>query len=235
MEHSAGAELSSPLRASTAPNPSLLGLSHVKRSPKWTFGGRSVNAKEDMAPGPGSYDSPVLANLSRFNQTPRYAFGLSSRENAIRNRNPGPGSYQTPRTPGTVGSGKSYSLTPRRNVGGSDRPTPGPGSHEIPTGIGTGPKYSTSAKAPESKIRLQPGPGDYERSDNAPASPRWGFGKALRPDPNGSGASPGPGSYSLHSSLGAGPRFSIKARHNPLRTQPTPGPGAHGGHYSSFG
>jgi len=38
-----------------------------------------------------------------------------------------------------------------------------------------------------------------------------------------------------NSGLGEGPKFSMKARLSGPRPQASPGPGAHGGHYTSFG
>merc|ERR1712232_49588 len=135
--------------------------------------------------------------------------------------------------------GVSYSLTPRRRDKAPTTKNPGPGAHDIRGNIGTGPKYSASPRYGEVKAMQLPGPGDYDQVDIATSEkhPRWGFGTSQRPDTGSSAqmATPGPGAYLCGSAVGEGPKFSMKARLAGPRPQASPGPGAHGGHYSSFG
>merc|ERR1712232_335067 len=70
----------------------------------------------------------------------------------------------------------------------------------------------------------------------AEKQPRWGFGTSQRPDTsNTHGGTPGPGAYIMSTAVGGGPKYSMQPRRQGLRPQPSPGPGAHGGHYSTFG
>jgi len=109
--------------------------------------------------------------------------------------------------------------------------------------MGEGPKWSASNKPSFESKGNQPGPGDYSHVDMATSerNPKWGFGTSRRPDSTGSVhlSTPGPGAYPgaymNGTSLGAGPKYSMKSRLAAPRTHPSPGPGAHGGHYTSFG
>lgn len=234
-------------RAQTAPepggrqaanHPTLLGLSHVQRSPKWSFNGRHSTSRRAEVPGPGAYDVHAPDSTSRFTTQPRFAFGLSARESLGRTKVPGPGAYFAEKPANR--NGLAYSLTPRR--AGKVAPTadnPGPGSHDIRSSFGEGPKYSASPRYTELKKSASPGPGEYRQDLSATIekNPRWGFGTAMRPETAGGAslATPGPGAYVLTSAVGEGPKFTMKGRIVGPRPQLSPGPGAHGGHYSSFG
>merc|ERR1711879_1114135 len=112
------------------------------------------------------------------------------------------------------------------------------GAHDIRTTVGEGPKFSASPRRGDSKKITGPGPGEYIQGDHATAEkqPHWGFGTSQRPDTANSVHShtPGPGAYTLGWSVGEGPKFSMQARRLNARMHPSPGPGAHGGHYSTF-
>jgi len=237
-----GAEEQMASRASpaSANHPTLLSLSHVRRSPKWTFRGRNQAPVNTDAPGPGAYVQHSPEHTSRFAASPRFGFPNSARESRSKVRGPGPGAY-TPAN-GGVGSGAAYSLTPRRaGIEGWRRHVPGPGTHNVGTAIGSGPKYSAASRQADANRAIAPGPGAYDMTDNGVAgkTPRWGFGTSIRPNTTSPSAAttPGPGAYgSVNSVVGSeGPKFSFKARLPAPRQHPSPGPGAHGGHYSSFG
>lgn len=89
-----------------------------------------------------------------------------------------------------------------------------------------------------------PGPGAYEVVYSAQAidtaSPRWGFQSAeARPSLMAASRAatlqptPGPANYVSNTTVGIGPKFSIRARVDERR-ESTPGPGSYGGHYTQF-
>jgi len=216
---------------------SLLGLSHVKRSPKYSFKGRSNTAPQGDLPGPGAYQAQQADNSSRYSQAPRYGFGVSSRLPLGKEKVPGPGAYD--HEPVIGAKGQSWSLTPRRrDKAPAARDLPGPGAHNLGTFVGQGPKYTASPRKSESRKAPLPGPGDYHHTDQPTSErhPRWGFGTSQRPNVKTSAhlATPGPGAYLANPQLGTGPKYSMKARLNSQRPDASPGPGAHGGQWSSF-
>eukprot|EP00927_Polykrikos_kofoidii_P067160 TRINITY_DN62678_c0_g1_i1.p1 TRINITY_DN62678_c0_g1~~TRINITY_DN62678_c0_g1_i1.p1 ORF type:complete len:268 (-),score=20.87 TRINITY_DN62678_c0_g1_i1:140-856(-) len=216
---------------------SLLGLSHIKRAPKWSFNGRQTSSRESEVPGPGAYMPTAPDTSSKFSKSPNHAFGISGRETLDRHRVPGPGRYDEKKWLGH--EGKSFSLTPRRGTRARENGEfPGPGAHEMKTHIGEGPKFSASPRRSLGKRDAGPGPGKYDQTDApvAEKQPRWGFGTSQRPDTASGlqGTTPGPGAYLMGSSVGEGPKYSMQARRLGPRPQPSPGPGAHGGHYTTF-
>jgi len=217
----------------------LLGLSHIRRSPKWSFNGRHREHSGAAGPGPGTYGQQPLETTSRYLQSPRFAFGASTRDaGGDKQRVPGPGAYTAP---GSVGiDGKAYSLTPRRGNRMKNLDQPGPGTHDTKTHLGNGPKYSASPRRSECAKRGQgPGPGEYDQADAATAGkqPKWGFGTSQRPETANSthATTPGPGAYVMGHTVGGGAKYSMQSRRSGPRPHPSPGPGAHGGHYSTFG
>lgn len=175
---------------------------------------------------------------SRFSKGPKFAFGVSGRETLDKNRVPGPGHY----THRDVANARAWSLTPRRpdHRQKKKEDMPGPGAHEVRGQLGQGPKYTVSPRRQDPQLRrgLQPGPGEYDQEDRATSHkpPTWGFGTSSRPDSAGNinAATPGPGAYAQGTKVGQGPKYSMQSRRLGVRAQPSPGPGAHGGHYSTF-
>lgn len=229
------------VRPSTSPSGpqghSLLGLSHIKRSPKWSFNGRQATNQGTDGPGPGAY-AQTADKTSRFKSCPMHAFGASGRETMDKHRVPGPGQYSDKRGIGM--EGRAFSLTPRRGLRAREAGEfPGPGAHELKSGFGDGPKFSASPRRVFNRSENIPGPGSYgDQLDGATTEkqPKWGFGTSTRPDTANSAhsATPGPGAYLMGSAVGEGPKFSMQARRIGVRPQPSPGPGAHGGHYTTF-
>lgn len=235
--HSPGQRHSARSRPGTA-GPTVLGLSHFRRSPKWSFNGRRPLTPDTLGPGPGAYRPLNLESVSsRFNTSPRFGFGNSSREAHDKRRVPGPGTYTDQH--GCIGDGSAkFSLTPRRQDKMKNLEMPGPGNHDIKCTIGQGPKYSASSRWRE-RATHGPGPGEYNQEDTAVVAgkPRWGFGTSERPNTtlNVNSITPGPGAYLMPPSVGKGPKYSMQSRRSDTRPSCSPGPGAHGGHYSTFG
>jgi len=238
--------------------PRLHGLSHIARSPRWTFSSSSSKDRRFQPPGPGSYEleSPDIA--SRYNKGPIFSFGLSSRDAFGKRKIPGPGAYELAKEAGSGAS--AWTITPRRehrNGGGNggaggaagagtgtggagaESDVPGPGDYEIEALLGSKPPlYSAGKRLDPGEAKVFPGPGDYSQADMAGTkTPSWRFGTSGRPDNASSGqlATPGPGAYMVASTVGSAPGATLKGRHAGARPAPLPGPGAHGGHYSSFG
>lgn len=229
--------------------PTILGLSHVRRPPKWTILGRnSLNHKASGVPGPGSYGEAVADNTSRYRRGPCHSFGTAGREYHLKVKVPGPGTYPLP---STVGAGAhAYSISPRpHDKLGQEGNLPGPGSYGIRSSVGTGPGCKLPKRPDDAKEKVVrsddqrtsrgPGPGKYnlDQADGTvhEKGPQWSFGSSERPKTSGPGGpTPGPTAYVVASTLGAGPHFTMQGRHPGPRLQPSPGPGSHGGHYSSF-
>merc|ERR1719433_105503 len=223
-----------------AAHPSMLGLSHIGRSPRWALRSRPPQPRAAEVPGPGAYGAPSPEGTSRFQKGPRFAFGTAGREAMGKKVTPGPGSYSSTKDAiGVNTTSRSFSMTPRRNPDVKVKTdVPGPGAHEIATRIGNGPKYSAGARGAESVPIKAPGPSDYEFADLENRKRGWGFGGAstqrLELQGKAHSQTPGPGTYIMSSAVGEGPKYSMKARPLGGRTDPSPGPGAHGGHYTSF-
>ncbi|CAE8611864.1 unnamed protein product [Polarella glacialis] len=224
-------------------HPTLLGLSHIRRSPKWSFNsGREAAQTERRsadAPGPGTYGVQSPDVTSRYRRGPVISFGTAGRDVLTKTKVPGPGAYSAGKDAKDMGAtGQSWTMSPRRNQSKSGTgETPGPGTHSLRTILGDGPKYTVSKRYDDPNKHLGPGPGEYHQAQQTSELPSWGFGKSNRPDTVGAAhlATPGPGAYMVGSTVGNGPRVTMKGRHPGPRPQQMPGPGAHGGHYSSFG
>ncbi|CAE7215290.1 unnamed protein product [Symbiodinium natans] len=274
LEESGEMSPSSPsARAQTAPGrvkggpvgQSVMHLSTLRRAPKYSFRGgrdrfktRTLRAAAQV-PGPGQYGPPE-AYSSRHRRSPGYGFGTGAREVNTQLVVPGPGAY--PRASSSyMGSGRAYSLTPRRWPGSpdleSDPRMPGPGAH-VQEAKAEGPQYSIlPRRAAKAGTLLAPGPAQYGTMEGSldrtkPRLPSWGFGTSKRQGPmqiedrpvNGiKGKStaaawmsklPGPGSYNAPSSVGEGPKFSVGARRAVSRQATSPGPGDTGGPYTTF-
>ncbi|CAK9002707.1 unnamed protein product [Durusdinium trenchii] len=220
--------------------PRMHGLSHIRRSPRWTFNQSSDFERRFLPPGPGAYHLDPRADamdaVSRYQKGPIFSFGLSGRDPVGKQKIPGPGAYELAKEAGLTAS--KWTMTPRRERQkvGDVGDLPGPGDYEIEAMVGKSPKYSAGQKIDIGKKQVLPGPGDYSQGDiTASKTPSWRFGTSNRP--NGAAEmTPGPGAYMVSSTVGDAPCASLKGRHNGIgRPSPMPGPGAHGGHYSSFG
>eukprot|EP00933_Yihiella_yeosuensis_P024608 TRINITY_DN19080_c0_g1_i1.p1 TRINITY_DN19080_c0_g1~~TRINITY_DN19080_c0_g1_i1.p1 ORF type:complete len:262 (-),score=33.71 TRINITY_DN19080_c0_g1_i1:177-962(-) len=229
--------------------PTLLGLSHIRRAPKWSFNnGRDSlqTARSAHAPGPGTYALLPPDTASKFNRGSSFSFGTSGRDVVGKPKVPGPGAYSLRKDAGATCP--AWTMSARRPIIESEADGPGPGTHNIRSTLADLPKYaqipsvSTSPRDELSKNRNHPGPGEYHSMDPRNTAPAWGFGTSYRPGCKPDNLStvrmeelPGPGTYQITSTVGAGQRVTIKGRHPGPKTHSLPGPGTHGGHYSSFG
>lgn len=219
-------------------HPLITGLSNVKTSPKWSFNGRQIAQMPLNMPGPGSYTTPSSDVTSKSKRAPGFAFGSASREQVDKQRVPGPGSYAHK---GYVGNdGTAFSCTPRRGKGpgGGGVDQPGPGAHNLPHLCGTaGPKYSATPRRKDERKGAVPGPGAYNHEDHAliEGQAKWSFGTSTRPNITHTAKTPGPGTYHHKEHVGGGQHYSMQSRREGAKPQTTPGPGAHGGHFTQFG
>lgn len=219
-------------------HPLITGLSNVKTSPKWSFGGRLTRLSSMVVPGPGAYGNTSVDCTSKFTKGARFGFGTATRARAYEKPVPGPGSYGHKTIVGQ--GGPAFTCVPRREGEKMQKDMPGPGSHDLPDLVGkTGPKYTGTPRRAEFTRAIVPGPGAYDQDDHATSEgkPRWGFGTAQRTGiADKRGECPGPGTYTQITLLGSkSPQYSIQARRDAARAIETPGPGAHGGHFTQFG
>jgi len=225
-------------------HPLMTGLSKVKCSPKWSMSSRQKQMDQPMGPGPGTYVEASLPECtSRMIKPPKFSFGSATREESGKHRSPGPGDYNSRNYVG--GDGPGFSCTPRREHGsslGAASPrtvrNPGPGAHNLPDLTGAGPKFSATPRRIDGVTnRAAPGPGNYQMDDqlSTEGQPKYSFGSSTRTGINGKcDPTPGPGAYGTVSG-NRGPKFTMRAKPCGNKTQQSPGPGSHGGHFSQFG
>lgn len=217
-------------------NPLMTGLSHIKKAPCFSLNSRPKTLAPLNVPGPGSYMDSGPDKTSKFDARPQFSFGSSSRDVIDKQRAPGPGAYGCRGYVGVEGPG--FTCTPRRGEATMRDRNPGPGAHNLPSLVGNGPKHTATPRRPDPKAQMLPGPGEYRQDDTtAQASPKWGFGSSTRPElANAAGANgPGPGTYGSGNAAQKGPQYSMGSRTRGPKMQNTPGPGAHGGHFTTFG
>lgn len=222
-------------------HPLITGLSNVKTSPKWSFGGRGNHLSSLNTPGPGSYANGGPEVTSKFTKSARFGFGTAQRSTAYEKQVPGPGSYGHK---GVIGQeGPAFTIVSRRENALDNtkkKDMPGPGAHNLPDLVGkTGPAYTGTPRRPEAAPTVVPGPGAYNQEDSviSDGKPKWGFGTAQRPGiEKKGGETPGPGTYAQGGLMGKlSPQYSMQARREAAKTTQTPGPGTHGGSFTQFG
>jgi len=216
--------------------PLMTPMSHVKTSPKWSFGrGKQEDkASEDM-PSPGQYQPPPPEETSKFASGPKHVFGSGDRSKLSQSKTPGPGQYQHQDHMGAGGA--QYSCTPRRERPETDiSQKPGPGAHDIPQALGAAAptaKFGSSQRR-QGSSPVSPGPAAYEatHTQTCLTSPKWGLGTAdQRPKPLDTGGNkvgpPGPGTYIIPSRLVEGPKYSAAPRREDTARSEGPGPSAY--------
>jgi len=216
----------------------LLGLSHVQKAPNWSFGSKPPPDADKDVPGPGTYVVAGGESTSRYAKSSHFSFGSSAREVLTKQKIPGPGTYSPPSDFGKHGKG-GFTMPERKMPRATgNRDYPAPGKYEIQSRVGEGPKFSASSKQKEKTVLAQPGPGDYDdvKSEaTGDRQPRCCFGTAgSAATASVSNATPGPGTYTpgLYAET---PRFTMKAKPKQSKIEESPGPGSHGGHYSTLG
>lgn len=186
-------------------------------------------------PGPGAYNVPSYIGTGRsVTMSPRY-------EMKAKETNPGPGAYELKTTLGGKGISirprtklvESWNKTPgpgaykvefkahhgitmaSRFKPSASFPGPGPAAYALAPIIGGAgsPKYSMRIKPPTlmNSSAHTPGPGNYDvitRRGRVDSAVTMKSRHKFKDDFGG----PGPGTYSLSSTLGCGPKFSMRAR-----------------------
>lgn len=231
---------------------SMMGLSTMQSSPKWTLMGRrtnSVGKRNESRPDPGAYSSSDPSVTSKMNRSPKAAFGSldTGRLSIEKERVPGPGAYNN-YTDGTyanstsalIYSGPSREQRPR---GHSRESTPDPGLygiHEVTntSKMSRNPSYgfasSRADRFPTLKDRA-PGPGSYQHKDILGDSSNGKFLGSPRNPERRRGESPDPGSYlardpSHTSKMSSSPRAgfgNLDTGRTTFLKEATPGPGAY--------
>lgn len=236
--------------------PLITTLSTIRRNPKWTMQGRdNADDKATMqrimsAPGPGQYGNPKTYKFPRQGAA---LFGTGDRDSGMSSKmqKPAPNQYNPqPTKASTMREISRYSFPKSERVDeGMERAkrcrTPGPGAYDIKPMLDRMSPLLTSRRVDQHRSTT-PGPGAYSTPRELGGS-RWGFGKAVRPDMTNKNntAYPGPGNYPVPSALGGKnplcrsmPQFTLTPRRpdDQLKNaRKTPGPGAHGGCYTTFG
>eukprot|EP00927_Polykrikos_kofoidii_P067331 TRINITY_DN62831_c0_g1_i1.p1 TRINITY_DN62831_c0_g1~~TRINITY_DN62831_c0_g1_i1.p1 ORF type:complete len:356 (-),score=13.92 TRINITY_DN62831_c0_g1_i1:38-1105(-) len=212
---------------------SVLNLSTIRSSPKFSFAGagRVVYTPKVNSPGPGAYENIQTEETSRHFASPRYGFRPPPRD-AARANTPGPGAYQHQNRIGTAGNATSFALSsPRKSARKLD--SPGPGAHDVRPRFGEGPKFTAYGPRTDPNRKLSPGPGSYEHQrglgvDGVAVS----MAKKATSPRSRSIDSPGPGAHQLRSSFGDGPKYSMRSTPSTPRIF-VPGPGSY--EFGGFG
>mmetsp|Transcript_7575 Transcript_7575/g.18253 ORF Transcript_7575/g.18253 Transcript_7575/m.18253 type:complete len:243 (+) Transcript_7575:311-1039(+) len=240
--------------ATVPAGPLCTSLSSIKKAPKWTLGGReedkAVAKRNRLGPGPGAYVCQNLSVDARHSRPPSAVFSVEKRD-AFANqagKRPSVGTY-TPNfwssSTMPIAGRALFSKSSRDDAGsmtGSTRraQTPGPGSYSIKPAF-SDISASMYGRAKDLKRPTTPGPGAYSISRDL-TGPAWKLPMSARPTPRRS-ESPGPGQYlnptaigKDHPSIMSTPRFSMVPRRSDRGGRAlSPGPGAHGGAFTTFG
>jgi len=192
-------------------HPSMMSLSNLRGSPRWTMLGKPRTASADprvASPDPGSYLSLDPCTTSKMQRSPRAGFGSSTASRQVLQRDkeswvPGPGNYNT-QTRNDLGNKPTSALigTPRQRERLQRASTPDPGAY-APAQPQSTSKFGRTTSA------------DFGRSGNN----RFPMLKER---------APGPGAYqggAADISKGSGPTFlaSPRKRDHPASGIPDPG------------
>eukprot|EP00931_Biecheleriopsis_adriatica_P097771 TRINITY_DN7160_c0_g1_i2.p1 TRINITY_DN7160_c0_g1~~TRINITY_DN7160_c0_g1_i2.p1 ORF type:complete len:237 (-),score=28.23 TRINITY_DN7160_c0_g1_i2:90-800(-) len=227
---------------------SLVKLSGVRTTPKWSFRGKQNSDLRNETPGPGQYTVPETEQV-KFATSSRYGFGTSPRDLIRPASAPGPGEYNPAHPRLAAGQQFGFGTSVRQSVKHTSQSTPGPGSYTQSGRMGAeGPKYTATSKRAGYKAADVPGPGTYHSAPppvadlnasaqlpSAKRAPKWGFGTSPR-EAVISNQVPGPGSYDSRGDMAQrGPKYSIRSKTEPRRNNDTPGPGSYTGALTQFG
>jgi len=239
--------------------PLCTSLSSIKKAPKWTLQGRAEDhnsaKRAASVPGPGTYGNPAYQNSGRYSRAPAALFGASQRDAELGmsfNVKPGVGTYNPNHWSSSTLPNCPRSVFPKssrddhQSVFASSRArTPGPGAYtHKPELSAVSAPLTSRGKDPSFSRPNTPGPGQYTTPREL-GGPAWKMGSSSRPSIGETGSrkqSPGPGTYALTSSftkahpvISSPPHYSMVPRRPSLKKQNTPGPGAHGGAFTTFG
>eukprot|EP00403_Amphidinium_massartii_P033786 CAMPEP_0178442692 /NCGR_PEP_ID=MMETSP0689_2-20121128/38350_1 /TAXON_ID=160604 /ORGANISM="Amphidinium massartii, Strain CS-259" /LENGTH=348 /DNA_ID=CAMNT_0020066355 /DNA_START=59 /DNA_END=1101 /DNA_ORIENTATION=+ len=189
-------------------DPSMLALSHIKSSPKWSLQQRREpqgSSRKDLAlPNASTYNAVYPEVTSKMRRSRGYSFSSSNtgRLELARDLTPGPGSYgSTPR----VERRRTRSASPA-----ADRSAIKTLKHSEALGFGS--KRTSRPTSPRLTPRSSP--------DNSMLMLQEELLEAG--DPLG----PGYYGYGVKGTIGGGPHYSIKPRREPPKNE-VPGPGSY--------
>lgn len=233
---------------------SMMGLSTMTSSPKWSLMGKraaSVGKRNEARPDPGAYAHMDPSVTSRMSKSPKANFGslATGRLTSEKSQIPGPGSYN-PIQEGTTANSTSrcaliYSGPSReqRPQGRSRESTPDPGHYGVHNVTNTSkmsrtPSYgfasSRADRFPQLKDRA-PGPGSYQQKEVLAVDASGKFLGSPRNRERRAVESPDPGHYlqrdpSHTSKMPSSPRAgfgSLDTGRLNLAKEGTPGPGSY--------
>ena len=196
---------------------------HLKSAPAWSIASRYSSKSEYTGPGPGSYNHSTL----KYDNSPSFRIGTSSRSNVTSSTGPGPGSYDLR---------SSLLNKPSAKFGSSKRTfleekylTPGPGAYSSYSRAVEGPKYSMQGRRSYGDNSRSPGPGRYDQSFNdftlKDKSPSYSMGSRYASRPLS--ANPGPGSYRV-GKADTGPKWGFGTQSRiEMHKSTSPGPGSY--------
>jgi len=184
---------------------SMLALSNVRRSPRWTFKQRRdpMGSQKDLhLPTALSYDPVYPEATSKMSKSPGFRFSSTAtgRLELDRERVPGPGAYGAPTTGATRRRSRSSSPASERTALKTLR-------HSAALGFGSG--SSSRPISPRMTPRTSP--------NNS---------TLLEELLDGGELMMGPGYYKVRDTMGGGPHYTINPRREPPRDE-VPGPGTY--------
>ncbi|CAD7929978.1 unnamed protein product [Amoebophrya sp. A25] len=236
--------------------PLCTGLSSIKRAPKWTLGSREEDKatlkRQQFGPGPAAYFTKDISVDARHVRPTSAVFPHSKRDEmgaTSGGKRPGVGTYNpnfmsssTMSLPGRpVFSKGSRDDAGSMTAVATRAKTPGPGTYGFKASL-SDISSSIYGRAKDFSRPVTPGPGAYSISRELSGA-GWKMGTGQRSGIRSRSESPGPGQYSLTSAISTNhpsilrmPQYTMVPRRAILtgRNQ-SPGPGAHGGSFTTFG
>lgn len=228
----------------SAPDPSVTSKMH--RPYRASFSGSSATGRldekerKDGVPGPGQYGHKELLGESGGTAFERYSPRKTGNNRIV---TPDPGQYTA--VDPSVTSKMSRQVAANFAAPPTGRVWENGDSNGVvaDSSGGKADQSATSNTTPRSKKEI-PGPGQYDVFDSSNAAlasaPQYGFGTfQARPSVAQQSktalqrATPGPGTYVSATSVGVGPKFTIRGRPDDRSTS-TPGPGSYGGAWTQF-
>jgi hypothetical protein len=176
---------------------------------------------ELKVPGPGTYE------VSPGKSSPQVAFTREARGKKLKSDYPGPGEYYIPGLTDELRRKMGKSMLSKSPITTNEPNFPGPGAYFVKDKR-QGPAFSVGrGKRTEiAALRNTPGPGNYEQRTSALGNKSKSFGTGIRPGIAKANGFPGPGAYNSRSFIEEGPKYSLVARKNEVKSvELLPGPG----------